>query len=39
MVMRRIVRRFGWAGLAFFALKGVAWIVLAAAGARGVAGL
>jgi hypothetical protein len=38
MLSRRNRRRLGWAGFAFFAVKGVAWLVVAAIGARAVAG-
>ena len=30
--MSRLLKRFGLAGLAFFAIKGLAWLALAAAG-------
>jgi hypothetical protein len=39
MELHRNVRRIGWAAFALFALKGVAWLVLAALSARGIAGL
>lgn len=32
MVHPRHTRRLAWAGLAFFTVKGLAWIALAAAG-------
>ena len=37
MTLNRTSRRLGWAALAFFALKGVAWLILAAVGAAGLA--
>jgi hypothetical protein len=36
MQSQRFLKKFGLAGLAFFTLKGVAWLVIAAAGWCGV---
>ena len=39
MTLSRVSKKLGWTTFAFFAIKGIAWLVLAAAGAAGVAGL
>lgn len=39
MTLDRAGRCFGWAAMILFTLKGIVWILLAAAGAFGVAGL
>lgn len=38
MSIVRTVRRLGWAGFVFFALKGVGWLILAAAGVHELRG-
>ncbi len=39
MTLARVSRRLGWGAVMFFAVKGLVWLVIAAAGAAGLVGL